>query len=179
VTGASGPWNVTPPDEPRAWRPPHPSQSYTLLLVFTLKPPSTLNPPILSSRPQVFHYDGGRSLIAMEFVAPPAVILRGGIIAGKTYPKLAGHVARFLAETLFNTSLFALDTRAFRWAAGVGLGAIGAAPPQSAGSPQTRLCSSQAAPHSIPPPKPPPPPPRPPSTPGRRSSSSPTPICAR
>jgi len=66
--------------------------------------------------PRVFHYDGGRSLIAMEYIAPPATILRQGIIAGRTYPNLAEHVALFLAATLFKTSLLALDTRAFRWA---------------------------------------------------------------
>lgn len=64
--------------------------------------------------PRVYHYDGGRSLIAMEYVAPPAIILRHGIVAGLTYPLLAGHVTSFLAETLFSTSLLALDTRAFR-----------------------------------------------------------------
>ncbi|KIZ04682.1 isopentenyl-diphosphate Delta-isomerase [Monoraphidium neglectum] len=63
--------------------------------------------------PRVFHFDGGRSLIAMEYVAPPAIILRHGIVAGLIYPRLAGHVAAFLAATLFNTSLLALDSRAF------------------------------------------------------------------
>jgi 5-methylthioribose kinase len=73
--------------------------------------------------PRVFHYDGGRSLIAMEFIAPPAIILRTGIIEGKVYPKLGGHVATFLSETLFNTSLLALDSRAFRCGEGTqGLG---------------------------------------------------------
>ncbi|KAI8462416.1 MAG: hypothetical protein J3K34DRAFT_189039 [Monoraphidium minutum] len=64
--------------------------------------------------PAVLHFDGGRSLIAMEFIAPPAAILRRGIIAGSTYPALAGHVSAFLAATLFGTSLLALDARAFR-----------------------------------------------------------------
>ena len=64
--------------------------------------------------PRVFHFDGGRSLIAMEYVPPPAVVLRHGIVAGSTYPKLAAHLATFLARTLFGTSLYAMDTRSFR-----------------------------------------------------------------
>lgn len=72
--------------------------------------------------PRVFHFDGGRSLIAMEYVAPPAAVLRHEIVAGRTFPKLAAHVARFLAATLFNTSLYALDSRAFRCGRGGGSG---------------------------------------------------------
>jgi 5-methylthioribose kinase len=63
----------------------------------------------------VYHFDGARSLIAMEYVAPPATILRGAIVAGRTFPALAGHVATFLSATLFHTSLLALDSRTFRW----------------------------------------------------------------
>lgn len=65
--------------------------------------------------PRVYHFDGARSLIAMEYVAPPATILRGAIVAGRTFPALAGHVATFLSATLFHTSLLALDSRTFRW----------------------------------------------------------------
>src|SRR3546814_2123678 len=34
----------------------------------------------------------------------PHIILRKGLIAGTRYPRLAGHMAEFMAETLFRTS---------------------------------------------------------------------------
>lgn len=41
---------------------------------------------------------------------------RKALVAGEVFPKLGPHVAHFLTTTLFRTSLFAQDTRTFRWA---------------------------------------------------------------
>lgn len=65
--------------------------------------------------PEVYLYDPNKALIAMEYLAPPAQILRHGMVQGNVYPQLASHVAQFLAHTLFHTSLLALDSRTFRW----------------------------------------------------------------
>lgn len=38
-------------------------------------------------------------------------------VQGGVYPKLAGHIAHFLAQTLFKTCLIALTTAEYRWGA--------------------------------------------------------------
>lgn len=50
----------------------------------------------------------------MELLTSPNIILRHAIIKGECYPAVAAHVGHFMASTLFNTSLLALDTRKFR-----------------------------------------------------------------
>eukprot|EP00897_Mesotaenium_endlicherianum_P008927 jgi/Mesen1/8062/ME000432S07348 len=57
--------------------------------------------------PAVLHFDHPMALTAMEFVRPPHVILRKGLIAGQVYPLLARHMASYMARTLFHTSLLA------------------------------------------------------------------------
>lgn len=64
--------------------------------------------------PAVYLYDAPMHLIAMRYLAPPFLILRRGLIAGEVYPKLAEHMAEFLATTLFHTSLIKLDSTTFR-----------------------------------------------------------------
>lgn len=49
-------------------------------------------------------------------MAPPHIIVRKGLIEGRIYPRLAAHLAAFLAETLFHTSLLALPSDRFRCA---------------------------------------------------------------
>jgi 5-methylthioribose kinase len=66
--------------------------------------------------PALLHFDGPMCLLAMEFVPPPHIILRRGLVAGETYPRLAGHLATLLAATLFNTSRLALAGDKFRCA---------------------------------------------------------------
>lgn len=63
---------------------------------------------------QVYLYDPSSSVIVMELLGAPNIILRHAIVKGEAYPAVAGHVGAFLAATLFNTSLLALDTRQFR-----------------------------------------------------------------
>ncbi|KAJ1388370.1 Protein kinase-like domain superfamily [Sesbania bispinosa] len=60
--------------------------------------------------PQVYHFDPTMSLIAMRYLHPPHILLRKGLIAGIQYPLLAPHMAHFLANTLFFTSLLFRST---------------------------------------------------------------------
>ncbi|MBW8727390.1 MAG: S-methyl-5-thioribose kinase [Inquilinus limosus] len=53
--------------------------------------------------PKLHHFDPAMALIVMEWLTPH-IILRKGLIAGTRYPLLAGHMAEFLAQTLFKTS---------------------------------------------------------------------------
>lgn len=96
---------------------------------------------------------------APQYLAPPHTIVRKGLIEGRVYPRLAAHLAAFLAETLFHTSLLALPSDRFRRvpfaqrAAGGGVGAgrgpacsCPLAPPGSAMAQWQALCqcASQA-----------------------------------
>lgn len=60
-------------------------------------------------------FDPSASIFVMELLGSPNIILRHAIVKGDIYPAVAKHVGRFLATTLFNTSLLALDTHKFRW----------------------------------------------------------------
>jgi 5-methylthioribose kinase len=53
--------------------------------------------------PKVFHFDETLALTVMAYLNPH-IILRKGLIRGTVYPKLADHLATFMAETLFATS---------------------------------------------------------------------------
>jgi 5-methylthioribose kinase len=57
--------------------------------------------------PRVLHYDSELFLLVMERLAPH-ITLRRGIIEGATFPLLAEHLGRFLAEALFRTSDLAM-----------------------------------------------------------------------
>ena len=65
--------------------------------------------------PALYHYDPQLALIVMQYLAPPHEILRKSLVSGKVFPKLANHVGTFLAQTLFKTSLLALDTQKYRY----------------------------------------------------------------
>jgi 5-methylthioribose kinase len=64
--------------------------------------------------PAVYHYDPATALIAMQYLAPPAKIMRHGIVAGEVFPAAPGHIGEFLAATLFHTSALALSSAAFK-----------------------------------------------------------------
>jgi 5-methylthioribose kinase len=53
--------------------------------------------------PKVFHFDETLALTVMAYLKPH-IILRKGLIRGTVYPRLADHMATFMAETLFSTS---------------------------------------------------------------------------
>lgn len=54
----------------------------------------------------------------LQYLPPPHGIVRKGLIEGRTYPLLATHLASFLADTLFHTSLLAMPSDKFRCAGG-------------------------------------------------------------
>ncbi|KAJ9537950.1 hypothetical protein OSB04_030683 [Centaurea solstitialis] len=60
--------------------------------------------------PEVYHFDRTMSLIGMQYIEPPHIIVRKGLIAGVEYPLLAEHMSEFMANTLFYTSLLYLTT---------------------------------------------------------------------
>ncbi|KAI3789208.1 hypothetical protein L2E82_01998 [Cichorium intybus] len=60
--------------------------------------------------PELYHFNRTMSLIGMRYIEPPHIILRKGLIAGIEYPLLAEHMAEFMANTLFYTSLLYLTT---------------------------------------------------------------------
>ncbi|CAK0750881.1 hypothetical protein CVIRNUC_002025 [Coccomyxa viridis] len=64
--------------------------------------------------PDVFHFDAQLCLIVMQYLPPPHDVARRALTAGRTFPKLAQHMATFMARTLFGTSLFALDAKTWR-----------------------------------------------------------------
>jgi 5-methylthioribose kinase len=64
--------------------------------------------------PALYHADAPMCLIAMEFIPPPHIILRKGLIQGFIYPKLAEQISTLLATTLFHTSLLAMSSTDFR-----------------------------------------------------------------
>lgn len=51
---------------------------------------------------------------SQNILVQPSLTFVCGMWAGQVYPKLANHVATFLACTLFRTSLLALDSRVWR-----------------------------------------------------------------
>jgi 5-methylthioribose kinase len=57
--------------------------------------------------PELLHFDERLYLIAME-CCRPHVIMRRGMIQGVVYPVFAGHIAEYLAATLYRTSDMAL-----------------------------------------------------------------------
>jgi 5-methylthioribose kinase len=64
--------------------------------------------------PALYHADAPMCLIAMEYIPPPHIILRKGLIQGNTYPLFAEQVSTLLATTLFHTSLLAMPSTEFR-----------------------------------------------------------------
>ena len=49
-----------------------------------------------------------------QYLAPPHIIVRHGMVEGRVYPQLAAHLSAFLADTLFHTSLLALPSDRLR-----------------------------------------------------------------
>lgn len=64
--------------------------------------------------PEVLLHDPVMALIAEEYLAPPHIVLRKGLVKGLPYPHLADHISTFLARTLFGTSLLTNTTAQFR-----------------------------------------------------------------
>ncbi|GAX82127.1 hypothetical protein CEUSTIGMA_g9555.t1 [Chlamydomonas eustigma] len=64
--------------------------------------------------PKVHHFDSKNAIIVMQYLAPPFIILRRGLIEGKVYNSFAEHITEYMACTLFNTSTFKLDADSYR-----------------------------------------------------------------
>ena len=64
--------------------------------------------------PAVMLYDHSAAVIVMQYLPPPHIVLRKGLVAGETYPLLAEHMSSFLAETLFKTSALCLSAPEYR-----------------------------------------------------------------
>lgn len=64
--------------------------------------------------PEVYLYDSKMSTIAMRYIEPPNKIARVGLCEGKTYVRMAEHVGKYLAETLFKSSSVCLGAKKFR-----------------------------------------------------------------
>jgi len=59
--------------------------------------------------PTVFHADEPMSTVVMQCL-DHHIILRNGMIEGVEYPNVAGHIGEFLAQTLFHTSCFGMES---------------------------------------------------------------------
>jgi len=64
--------------------------------------------------PAIYCYDPKESVMVMEYLPPPHTILRHSMNEGVIYPKMAQHMAEFLAKTLFRSSFLALPAEEFR-----------------------------------------------------------------
>jgi 5-methylthioribose kinase len=61
--------------------------------------------------PALVHHDDGMALTVMELLVPHRT-LRGALVEGERFPNLAGHLAEFLADTLFFSSDLAMPAAA-------------------------------------------------------------------
>ena len=64
--------------------------------------------------PDLYYFHRPHALIVMQYLAPPMIILRKGLLQGVRYPTVAADVATFCAQTLFRTSGFALSASQLR-----------------------------------------------------------------
>lgn len=71
---------------------------------------AVVGPHVKGLIPEPIHYDEKLYAIVMERLSPH-IILRRGLIQGIRYPKLAEHMASYLAGSLFHTSDIAMPAR--------------------------------------------------------------------
>lgn len=64
--------------------------------------------------PSLYHFSKSNGLMVMEYLAPPVMILRKGLIQGIRYPTMARDMGTFCAQTLFGTSGFSLSASQLR-----------------------------------------------------------------
>ncbi len=64
--------------------------------------------------PTVYYFSKPHGLMVMEYLAPPNMILRKGLIQGIRYPTMAADMGTFCAKTLFRTSGFKLSETELR-----------------------------------------------------------------
>lgn len=71
---------------------------------------AVVGPHVKGLIPEPLHYDPALYAIVMERLSPH-IILRRGLIQGVHYPRLAEHMAAYLAGSLFNTSDLAMPAK--------------------------------------------------------------------
>ena len=64
--------------------------------------------------PDLYYFSKPNGLMVMEYLAPPNIILRKGLIQGIRYPTMASDMGTFCAKTLFSTSGFAMSSKGLR-----------------------------------------------------------------
>ena len=64
--------------------------------------------------PAVYYFSKANGLMVMEYIPPPNMILRKGLIAGIRYPTMASDMGLFCANTLFKSSGFKLSETELR-----------------------------------------------------------------
>lgn len=64
--------------------------------------------------PDIYYFNKADGLIVMQYIAPPNIVLRKGLIQGIRYPTVASDLGIFCAKTLFKTSGFRLSPAALR-----------------------------------------------------------------
>ena len=64
--------------------------------------------------PAVLHFDENDHILVMQYIEPPHIALRRGLIEGLTYPCLAKDMVSFLSRTLFKNSYLSMDLESFR-----------------------------------------------------------------
>jgi 5-methylthioribose kinase len=64
--------------------------------------------------PEVYFFDQSLALMAMEYIPAPHIVLRKVLIRREKIDSFAGHVATFMAKTLFKSSFLALSPPEFR-----------------------------------------------------------------
>jgi 5-methylthioribose kinase len=64
--------------------------------------------------PSLYYFSKPNGLMAMEYIPPPNIILRKGLIQGIKYPTMAHDMGTFCAKTLFKTSGFKLSETELR-----------------------------------------------------------------
>jgi 5-methylthioribose kinase len=79
--------------------------------------------------PKVYCHDDKMFMFAMEYIAPPSLVVRKCLMGGIPLPKFSDDISTFLAETLFKTSAFSLNGPSFRravseWSQNYGLCAL-------------------------------------------------------
>lgn len=64
--------------------------------------------------PSVLHFDEAGHTLVMQYIPPPHISLRKGLVQGNIYPKLCEDLITFLSRTLFKTSYVSLACKDFR-----------------------------------------------------------------
>ena len=64
--------------------------------------------------PEIYCLDRTMAVLSMQYMAPPFVTLRLGILSGGIYPHVGKSMAEYFARSLFLTSTLALKSDAYR-----------------------------------------------------------------